>query len=83
MFRAQHDGKPTGKYAKTVLSWRLWLGKDLLVRRVRTSWLEQPGKRSISKVVDARLSGWGAKTDIAVPSADETAGPDDWSDPPA
>ncbi|MEU7838178.1 MULTISPECIES: hypothetical protein [unclassified Nonomuraea] len=32
-FRAQHDGK----YAKTELSWRLWLGEDQLVRRVRTS----------------------------------------------
>ncbi|MEV4065541.1 hypothetical protein [Nonomuraea dietziae] len=83
-FRDQHGGKPpTGKYAKIELSWQLWLGKDQLVRRVRTSWPEQLGKRSISHVVDARLNGWGAKTDIAVPSADETAGPDDWKDSPA
>lgn len=79
-FRAQHDGKPTGKYARTELSWRLWLGEDQLVRRVRTSWPERLGKRLISHVVDARLTGWGTKTDIAVPSADETAGPDDWKD---
>ena len=32
-FRDQHDGKPTGKYAKIKLSWRLWLGGDHLVRR--------------------------------------------------
>ncbi|MEV0996628.1 hypothetical protein [Nonomuraea sp. NPDC050202] len=83
-FRDQHGGKqPTGKYAKTELSWRLWLGRDQLVRRVRTSWPEQLGKRSISNLVDARLTGWGAKTDIAVPSDDETAGPDDWRDSPA
>jgi hypothetical protein len=82
-FRAQHNGKPTGKYAKTELSWRLWLGEDQLVRRAQTSWPEQLGKRSISNIVDARLTGWGAKTNIAFPSADETAGPDDWRDSPA
>jgi hypothetical protein len=83
-FRNQHGGKPpTGKYAKTELSWRLWLGEDQLVRRVRTSWPEKLGKRSIVHVVDARLTRWGAKTDIAVPSAEETAGPDDWKDPPS
>ncbi|MEU7741914.1 hypothetical protein [Nonomuraea sp. NPDC049158] len=75
-FRAQHDGMS----AKTELSWRLWLGEDQLVRRVRASWPERFGKRLISHVVDARLTGWGAKTDIAVPSADETAGPDEWRD---
>ncbi|WP_084962814.1 hypothetical protein [Thermoactinospora rubra] len=83
-FRDQHGGKPpTGRYARTELSWQLWLGEDQLVRRVRTSWTEQLGKRLISKVVDARLTGWGAKTDIAAPSADETAGPDDWKDSPS
>ncbi|MCF6467619.1 hypothetical protein FAF44_04225 [Nonomuraea sp. MG754425] len=82
-FRDQHDGTPTGKYAKTELSWQLWLGEDQLVRRVRTSWPEQLGKRSISNVVDARLTGWGAKADIAAPSADETAGPDDWRNSPS
>lgn len=82
-FRDQHSKPPTGKYAKTELAWRLWLGEDQLVRRVRTSWHEQLGKRLISHVVDARLTGWGAKTDIAVPSADETAGPDDWRDSPS
>ncbi|MEV5557204.1 hypothetical protein AB0L44_26410 [Nonomuraea wenchangensis] len=82
-FRDQHDGTPTGKYAKTDLSWQLWLGEDQLVRRVRTSWPEQLGKRSISHVVDARLTGWGAKTDIAAPSTDETAGPDDWKNSPS
>lgn len=82
-FRDQHNGTPTGKYAKTELSWQLWLGEDQLVRRIRTSWPEQLGKRSISHVVDARLTGWGAKTDIAEPSTDETAGPDDWKNSPS
>ncbi|MER6174331.1 hypothetical protein [Streptosporangium sp. NPDC001681] len=86
-FRDQHDGKPTGKYAKIKLSWRLWLGEDHLVRRVRTSWTEWVDKVngvdiSDFHVVDARLTGWGAETDIALPSADETAGPDDWRNPP-
>ncbi|WP_052423313.1 hypothetical protein [Nonomuraea candida] len=83
-FRDQHGGKaPTGKYAKKELSWRLWLGRDQLVRRVRTSWPERLGQRLITNLRDARLTGWGAKTDIAVPSDDETAGRDDWRDSPA
>lgn len=86
-FRDQHDGKPTGKYAKIKLSWQLWLGGDHLVRRVRTSWTEWVDKVdsvSISdfNVVDARLTGWGAETDIVLPSADEAAGKDDWRNPP-
>ncbi|WP_086570668.1 hypothetical protein [Streptosporangium minutum] len=86
-FRDQYGRKPpTGRDAKTKVSWRLWLGKDQLVRRVQTSWAEWLANGAsvwVFHVVDARLTGWGAKTDLPVPSADETAEQDDWRDPPS
>ncbi|MEV7005844.1 hypothetical protein [Streptosporangium sp. NPDC051022] len=68
------EEKPTAKEAKAGISWRLWLGEDQLVRRARGSWTE-PFSRShdatFSYVVDVRLTGWGAKTDITPPPADD------------
>ncbi|WP_449063640.1 hypothetical protein [Planomonospora algeriensis] len=81
-FRDRYGRRPpTGRDAKTKLSWQLWIGKDQLVRRVRTTWTELVGNGSSVPgfhVIDARLTGWGADTDLPVPSADETAGLDDW-----
>ncbi|MEU4407703.1 hypothetical protein AB0F88_24560 [Streptosporangium sp. NPDC023963] len=74
--------KPTRKEAKAKISWRLWLGEDQLVRRAWGSWREPFSKNGdvpVSYVVDARLTGWGAETDIAVPSADDVVTPSDWS----
>ncbi|GIH96551.1 hypothetical protein Psi01_71810 [Planobispora siamensis] len=83
-FRDQYGRKPpAGRDAKIKVSWRIWLGEDRLARRVRTSWTEWIVNGSgirISHVLDARLTGWGAETDIPVPSADETAGRDEWRD---
>ncbi|MFC6577820.1 hypothetical protein ACFQBS_13860 [Planomonospora parontospora] len=84
-FRDDYGRKPpTGRDAKTEVSWRLWIGKDQLVRRVQTSRTARLIKGRdlwVSRVVDARLTGWGAETDIPVPSADETAGRADWKNP--
>ncbi|MET8386223.1 hypothetical protein ABZV14_24800 [Streptosporangium canum] len=86
-FRDQYGRKPpAGRAAKVKISWRLWLGKDQLVRRVQTSWTELVinGTRVREfHVIDARLTGWGAKTDIPVPSTDETAKQGDWKDSPS
>ncbi|MER5628497.1 hypothetical protein ABT061_46510 [Streptosporangium sp. NPDC002544] len=76
--------KPTEEEAKAKISWRLWLGEDQLVRRAWGSWSEPFSKNGdvhVSYVVDARLTGWGAETDIAVPSADDVVTPSDWSMP--
>ncbi|MGV9775852.1 hypothetical protein [Streptosporangium sp. NPDC003464] len=85
-FRDEYGGKPpTGRDAKVKISWRLWLGKDQLVRRVQASWNEWVANGANVRdfhVVDARLTGWGAELDIPAPSADETAGRDDWRDSP-
>ncbi|MGJ6965300.1 hypothetical protein ACSDR0_25660 [Streptosporangium sp. G11] len=73
--------KPTEKEAKAKISWRLWLGEDQLVRRAWGSWSEPFSKNGdvpVSYVVDARLTGWGAETDIAVPSADDVVTLSDW-----
>ncbi|MFD8556583.1 hypothetical protein ACWDOR_33855 [Streptosporangium canum] len=86
-FRDQYGRKPpTGRDAKVKISWRLWLGKDQLVRRVQTSWTELVVNGTSVEgfhVIDARLTGWGAETDIPVPSADETAEQGAWKDSPS
>ncbi|WP_203872278.1 hypothetical protein [Planomonospora parontospora] len=83
-FRDGYGGKPpAGRDAKVEVSWRLWTGEDQLVRRIRTSrteWLFGDADIRLHRVVDTRLTGWDAVTDIPVPSADETAGRDDWKD---
>ncbi|WP_440069750.1 hypothetical protein [Streptosporangium sp. OZ121] len=76
--------KPTREEMKAKVSWRLWLGEDQLVRRAWGSWSEPFSKNGdvpVSYVVDARLTGWGAETDIAAPSADDVVTPSDWSMP--
>ncbi|MEU0480566.1 hypothetical protein ABZ260_15425 [Streptosporangium sp. NPDC006013] len=74
----------TEEEAKAKMSWRLWLGEDQLVRRAWGSWSQPFSKNGgvpVSSVVDARLTGWGAETDIAAPSADDVWTPSDWSMP--
>jgi cytidylate kinase len=58
-----------------------WLGKDQLVRRVWTTrtvplGTDNGAKRWKTTITDARLTGWGAKMDIAIPSDEETASSD-------
>ncbi len=72
---------PKGKEAKREVSWRIWLGKDQLVRRVWTTrtgplGTDNGAKRWKTTITDARLTGWGAKMDIAIPSDEETASSD-------
>ncbi|MEU7003710.1 hypothetical protein [Nonomuraea sp. NPDC046570] len=55
---------------KSKILWRLWIGKDQLVRRGWTSYT-QPGPRgtdvNVHKVIDMRLTGWGGKVKIKTP----------------
>ncbi|MFI7135851.1 hypothetical protein ACIBQ1_60115 [Nonomuraea sp. NPDC050153] len=72
--------KPTGKYGTWKVSWRLWIGRDQLVRRAWSSWREPNDSRDRSFdydpyyafVEDLRLSDWGMKVHIVPPPADET-----------
>ncbi|MFE3449733.1 hypothetical protein ACFXJ8_12440 [Nonomuraea sp. NPDC059194] len=64
---------------RTKVSWRLWLGEDQLVRRLRGSWKGQHSggsARRFSYIVDVRLTGWGAENDIMPPSADDVVASD-------
>jgi hypothetical protein len=68
------EKKPTRNEAEAKISWRLWLGEDQLVRRAWGSWGEpysKSGDVRHSYVVDARLTGWGVKTDIVPPPAED------------
>ncbi|MGW0198111.1 hypothetical protein [Nonomuraea sp. NPDC003201] len=74
------DSKPTGKYAKIPVAWRLWLGQDQLVRRCRSSYNEPiiaPGfveaDERFPTTEDIRLSRWGIKADIQSPPEDQVA----------
>ncbi|WP_433515169.1 hypothetical protein ACQP2T_05885 [Nonomuraea sp. CA-143628] len=65
-------------YPDWTVSWKLWIGKDQLVRRAWSAWREPnniKGETSpdkyISAVADIRLSRWGMKLHISPPPADQ------------
>ncbi|WP_157519980.1 hypothetical protein [Herbidospora daliensis] len=81
-FQRNYGGKrPTGNDAKQKIVWRIWIGKDGLVRRVWTSDAEKMGPtRVVTRITDSLLRGWGAETHIQEPSASDSAEPDEWRD---
>lgn len=71
-FEFEYNGKPRGQQAKTELSWRLWLGRDRLVRRSWASWIKSHGDVIFTRcVTDIRLTRWGTEVDITPPPQDE------------
>ncbi|MEU8320652.1 hypothetical protein AB0C33_20040 [Nonomuraea sp. NPDC048881] len=80
--------KPTGEYASWKVSWRLWIGRDQLVRRAWSAWREPNDSRDKSATEnpyyafeeDLRLSNWGMKADIQPPPADETVSSEELDD---
>ncbi|GAB1819493.1 hypothetical protein [Herbidospora sp. RD11066] len=74
--------RPTGKDAKQKIIWRLWIGRDGLVRRVWTSTSEDRETWVWTRITDSLLSGWGAKTHIQEPSASDSATSDEWKGHP-
>ncbi|MFI6388837.1 hypothetical protein [Nonomuraea sp. NPDC050540] len=79
---------PTGKYASWKVSWRLWIGRDQLVRRAWSTWRDPNDSRGRTAneepyhvfAADLRLSHWGMKVDIQPPPADETVASKDLVD---
>ncbi|MEV1169919.1 hypothetical protein [Nonomuraea sp. NPDC049784] len=76
-FRIGVNHRPTGKYARVRVTWKLWIGQDQLIRRCHSS-STQPGIPRLSDeplqlVDDIRLSRWGRATDIQAPPADLVA----------
>ncbi|GLW05513.1 hypothetical protein Misp01_06430 [Microtetraspora sp. NBRC 13810] len=64
--------KPVGESAVLKVTWRLWLGKDQLPRRVWSSWTEKTvGLRTDRRTStsDLRISGWNSKITVKAPPA--------------
>ncbi|MER7503626.1 hypothetical protein AB0L05_15585 [Nonomuraea pusilla] len=77
--------KPTGRYASYAelpVRWRLWIGRDQLVRRCQTRYDEPAAlgndrERSFM-TDDVRFSGWGDAIDIEPPPGDEVSTRDEF-----
>ncbi|MET8337237.1 hypothetical protein ABZV14_20380 [Streptosporangium canum] len=70
-FRASM-GAPTAKTAKTVVSWKLFLGSDRLAKRLVTTY-SGAGSDESAVTVDTRYTGWGSKVTVKAPPADQVA----------
>ncbi|MEV4243898.1 hypothetical protein AB0J63_10860 [Streptosporangium canum] len=70
-FRASR-GAPTASTAKTVVSWKLFLGSDRLAKRLVTTY-SMGGSDESSVTVDTRYTGWGSKVTVKAPPADQVA----------
>ncbi|RBQ18676.1 hypothetical protein DP939_19545 [Spongiactinospora rosea] len=60
--------KPTAKERRLKVAWRLWIGKDGLIRRAWASWthpLESGG--TVTQAHNMRITGWGSKVKISPP----------------
>ncbi|MFI6506687.1 hypothetical protein ACIBCT_03710 [Streptosporangium sp. NPDC050855] len=74
--RAMLGTKPTGRSATLPVSWKIYLGSDLLVRRVVSSYTESTrglNSTELTYVNDTRYTGWGTKVTIKAPPADQVA----------
>ncbi|GAA4226231.1 hypothetical protein FHR32_004025 [Streptosporangium album] len=71
-FRASMPGRGSGKAAKTVVSWKLFLGADRLATRLTTTYA-MPGMSGSTMTVDTRYTGWGSKVTVKAPAAEEVA----------
>jgi hypothetical protein len=80
-WRQLYKAAPVGsmikpKDPKGKVSWKIWLGRDRLARRVWSTWRSRPlgsdlGERTETHVTSALFSEWGAKTQISRPPAEE------------
>ncbi|WP_214327009.1 hypothetical protein [Nonomuraea sediminis] len=69
MFRNQTLMKPKGKLSKVVVSWRITLDSNKLVKRVASSWTMPVTKKlSMSVSSETRYTDWG--TDVAITAPD-------------
>ncbi|GAA2683684.1 hypothetical protein [Nonomuraea recticatena] len=78
------DDNPHGRDTKIKVAWRLWLGEDQLVRRAVGTWSTTSRGRdepTRSFVFDTHVTGWGAKTHITPPPADEVVTWEDLAKP--
>jgi len=73
-FREQIATKPTGKPARTVISWRLTLDAQKLVKRLAISWSMRVTKKvTLSATTESRYTEWGTAVNVTAPPADQVA----------
>ncbi|MGC5013718.1 hypothetical protein ACLQ2R_23395 [Streptosporangium sp. DT93] len=74
--RAMLGTRPTGRSATLPVSWKIYLGSDLLVRRVVSSYTESTrglNSTELTYVNDTRYTGWGTKVTIKAPPTAQVA----------
>ncbi|WP_214408881.1 hypothetical protein [Sphaerisporangium fuscum] len=70
--------EPDRSLAKVKVHWKLWLGGDLLARRLVTSYEQELAKITVWKrVIDTTYSSWGTKVSITPPPAGTVVDEDD------
>ncbi|WP_433512606.1 hypothetical protein ACQP2T_54315 [Nonomuraea sp. CA-143628] len=73
-FREQIAMKPTGKPAKTVISWRLTLDAQKLVKRLAISWsMKATKKATLHATTESRYTEWGTAVNVTAPPSDQVA----------
>ncbi|WP_432924216.1 hypothetical protein ACQPZZ_28865 [Microbispora sp. CA-135349] len=65
------SGRPIGAKSKGKITWRLWAGRDGLLKRLVTADTVGQGKDPLVKRSDTRYTGWGCPVVITAPPADE------------
>ncbi|WP_219462528.1 hypothetical protein [Nonomuraea rhizosphaerae] len=71
-FREQIAIKPTGKAARTVISWRLTLDPQKLVKRLAITWTVKLSKKLTFKAATvSRYTEWGTAVKVTAPPADQ------------
>ncbi|WP_433251823.1 hypothetical protein ACQPYK_06695 [Streptosporangium sp. CA-135522] len=74
--RAILGAAPSAKSATLPVTWQLYLGPDQLVRRAVSSYTQSMRgltSMDITYLNDSRYSGWGVKSAIKAPAADQVA----------
>ncbi|WP_406318708.1 hypothetical protein OHA77_14855 [Streptosporangium sp. NBC_01639] len=73
-FRTSVLVKPSSSEAKTVVSWKLFVGSDRLATRLTTTYSAAGlGAKGTTMTVDSRYTGWGSKVTVKAPPAEEIA----------
>ncbi|GAA2891664.1 hypothetical protein GCM10010517_56040 [Streptosporangium fragile] len=74
--RAMLGKKPTGRSATLPVTWKIYIGSDRLVRRVVSSYTESTrglNSTELTYVNDTRYTGWGMRSAVKAPPADQVA----------
>lgn len=65
------SGRPISGKSKGKIAWRLWTGRDGLLKRLTTTDTAGSARKPPVKRTDTRYTGWGSRVVITAPPADE------------